>query len=67
MQENPTVFELTVTLKSEERKYIQKFLIYDQISVNQKDPLILDCINEAKKSFIGEPEEIKIRINMEII
>lgn len=61
--------EITITLKCSEdkRKYSQSFLVYEDYSISQDDPLIRSCIVEALKSFIGDPDEIKIRINMEIV
>lgn len=58
--------ELTVILKDSERTYRQKFLIYENYSVLFNDPIIQRCINESLKNFVGEPEEITIRISMEI-
>jgi hypothetical protein len=58
--------ELTVILKDSDRTYRQKFLIYEQYTVSDNDPVIRMCINEAKKNFEGEPENIEIKIHLEI-
>jgi len=58
--------ELTVVLKDSERTFRQKFLMYDQYAMNEDEPAILRCIEEAKKSFEGEPENIQIKVHMEI-
>jgi hypothetical protein len=58
--------ELTVILKDSERTYRQKFLVYENITVSDQDSHILHYIEEAKKNFQGEPEEIKIKIHLEI-
>lgn len=58
--------ELTVILKDEHRTYRQKFLIYEKYSVWEDEILILQCIEEAKKNFEGEPESIQIKIHLEI-
>lgn len=58
--------ELTVILKDESRTYRQKFLIYATYSVSEDEPEILKCIEEAKKNFEGEPDEITIKISLEI-
>lgn len=58
--------ELTVIFKDSERTYRQKFLIYENFSVTPDDAVILRCINEAKLNFQAEPEEIKIKIHMEV-
>jgi hypothetical protein len=59
--------ELTVILKDSERTYRHKFLLYEEYTVSITDPVILLCIEEAKKSFVGEPESIQIKIHMEVI
>lgn len=58
--------ELTVILKDCDRTYRQKFVIYDPYAVVENDPVILRCIDEAKKNFDGEPDDIQIKIHMEI-
>lgn len=58
--------ELTVVLKSEDRTYRQKFLIYEDYLVSLEDPIILQCIEDAKKTFEGEPDSIQIKIHMEM-
>lgn len=58
--------ELTVILKDSERTYRQKFLMYNPYNMTYDDPQILDCIQQAKANFQGEPEEITIRASMEI-
>ena len=57
--------ELTVILKDPERTYRQKFLLYDVYSVCMEDPVIMRCIEEAKKNFEGEPDDIQIKIHLE--
>jgi hypothetical protein len=57
--------ELTVILKDSDRTYRQKFLIYEDYTVSCEDPVILMCIEEAKKNFEGEPENIQIKIHLE--
>ena len=58
--------ELTVILKDSDRTYRQKFLIYESYSPDEHDPVILNCIQEAKKNFEGDPESINIKIHLEI-
>ena len=58
--------ELTVILKDPDRTYRQKFLIYEDYTVSNEDPIILACINEAQKSFEGDPETIQIKIHLEV-
>ena len=58
--------ELTVILKDSERTYRQKFLIYKNYSVSDDDPVILMCIEEAKKNFQGEAESVQVKIHLEM-
>ena len=58
--------ELTVILKDEERTYRHKFIIYENYTVTHDDPVILQCIDEAMKNFEGIPDEVQIKIHMEI-
>jgi hypothetical protein len=55
-----------VILKDAERTYRQKFLIYENYSVSDHDPIVLNCIEEAKKSFPGDPESVQVKIHLEI-
>jgi len=57
--------EFTVILKDDRRTYRQKFLVYENIYAMPEDENILECIEEAKKNFVGEPDEITIKINLE--
>lgn len=58
--------EITVILKDSDRTYRQKFLIYENFTMSDDDPIILSCIEEAMKSFEGDPETIQIKVHMEI-
>jgi len=58
--------ELTVVLKDSERTYRQKFLIYSSYMVDAQNEQIQSCILEAKKNFVGDPEEIQIKIHLEV-
>lgn len=58
--------ELTVILKDSERTYRQKFLVYEDYNPSEDDPIIISCIEEAKKNFNSEPENIQIKIHLEI-
>jgi hypothetical protein len=58
--------ELTVILKDSDRTYRQMFLIYEGYTTAEDDPVILDCIYQAKKSFEGDPESVQVKIHLEI-
>ena len=53
-------------LKDSDRTYRQKFLIYEDYTMSGDDPIILLCIEEAKKSFEGDPENIQVKVHLEI-
>jgi hypothetical protein len=57
--------ELTVIFKDEHRTYRQKFLAYQPYCIDLEDDYILQCIEEAKKNFDGEPDTVQIKIHME--
>lgn len=58
--------ELTVILKDSDRTYRQKFVIYEDYTASENDPIIDSCIQEAKKSFEGDAETIQVKIHLEI-
>lgn len=58
--------EITVVLKDSERTYRQKFLVYETYNVADNDPIIRDCIDEAKKNFLGVPEDIQVKIHLQV-
>jgi len=58
--------ELTVILKDEERTYKHKKAVYQPYTITFDDPLILEAIEEAKKNFIGEPDDIIIKIHFQV-
>jgi len=63
---NPTATEITVILKNEESTYRQKFLVYEAYTFQFDDPIINDCVNQAKMMFKGDPEEIKVKASLEV-
>lgn len=60
------VSELTVTIKDEEKSLRTKYLIYDEYTVDENDPIIKDCIEKTLDNFDGEPSDIIVNIKMEI-
>lgn len=58
--------ELTVVVKNEEKRQTTKHLIYDVYTVHEEDPLIKDLIDQAIKQFNDEPDDIRIKISLEI-
>jgi hypothetical protein len=58
--------EVTVVLKDDEKTNRHKFLQYDMFTMSDTDPFILECIDEARKSFQGEPDDIIIKTSMTV-
>jgi len=56
--------ELTVSIKDEEKTLKKKFLIYENFTVNENDPMIKSCIEETLKNFSAPPLRITVRINL---
>ena len=56
--------ELTVTIKTSECTYKQKFLLYEQYQMTIMDPIVKQCVDEAKNNIKNddlEIEDIKVR------
>lgn len=58
--------ELTVILKDSDKTLRFKFLMYVPYTVSVDDPEVVARIEEAKKNFQGDPEEINVKIHLEI-
>jgi hypothetical protein len=58
--------ELSVIVKNDEKRQTTKHLIYEDYQVKYDDPIIAKCIEEAVKQFNAEPDDIKLKITMEI-
>ena len=58
--------ELTVILKDAERTYRKKFMCYNIYSVDTNDTFINECISDAKKDFLGQPDDVIIKISMSL-
>lgn len=60
------MIELSVTIKGEDSTYKQKFLIYDSIRLEESDPVIKRCIEEALSNAKIQPEDIKVRALLQV-
>lgn len=58
--------ELTVIIRNDEKKQTTKHLIYEDYQVRYDDPIIASCIQDAVKQFGQEPDDIKVKIALEI-
>lgn len=64
---NPEIAkELTVILKDSERVVRHKFLLFNDFTVHPENEMIKKCIDEATRSFPGNPEDIDIKIHMTV-
>ncbi len=61
------MFELTVILKKDDATYKQKFLCYEPFTIHPGNAELGMYIDDAKKQFMQEPDEIKIRITMQVL
>lgn len=54
--------ELTVSIKGSEQTYKQKFMIYEPFTWAWDDPIIRQCVGEAKSNAkIEDIDDIKVR------
>ncbi len=62
-------FELSVTIKSDDKRMTTKHLIYDPCEVSEEDPIIKGAVEDAIKEFGregGEVLDIRVKISLEI-
>lgn len=60
------MFELTVIVKGEDQILRKKFLMYENyIELNHNDEILKEAVEKTVKDFNGDPDSVKIRINME--
>jgi hypothetical protein len=58
--------ELSITIKSTEKKLSKKYLVYEPFVAVEHDPTIKNCIDELLKEFAEEPDSINVRINISV-
>lgn len=58
--------EITVSIRNSEQTYKEKFLIYDDFTCSEKDPIVKKCVEDAISHVTGEPEKITLRIRLDI-
>jgi len=62
-------FELSVTVKSDDKRMTRKHLIYDPCVISVDDPIIKGAVEEAVKEFANEDNEmldIRVKIMLEV-
>jgi hypothetical protein len=52
--------EIVVKIKGEEKNLKQKFLIYEDFTLSENDPIIADCVRTVRNEFKGEIEGIRV-------
>jgi hypothetical protein len=58
--------EITVILKSDDKIYREKFLIYEPVSLSITDPVLTECIRKARESCKGIYDNVSIKAHMQI-
>ena len=66
IQSNATPSEITITIKDDEKRLVAKYLIYEKYQVDIHDDVIGKCIADTMTNFQGEPESVKVRINLSL-
>lgn len=56
--------EVTIILKDSEKTLKSKHLVYEEISMASDDPEIDRLVQEARKSFTGEPSDVQVKASM---
>jgi len=56
--------EVIVTLKDDEKRLTNKFLIYEDLKASLDDVLIKDCIDKALEDFHSTEYDVKVKINL---
>jgi hypothetical protein len=60
--------EVTVKIKCEDELVIkQKFLVYEDINVSCMDPILRGLVDDARGTYKGGIESIKVSITLEIV
>lgn len=58
--------ELTVTIRSDDGTYKQKFILHDAYTASPEDITVKQCIEEAIANTKIVPDSVKIKISMEV-
>jgi hypothetical protein len=61
-------FELSVTVKNDDKRMTKKHLVYEECTISEEDPIIKGAIYEAISDFGAEKEDldIRVKISMEV-
>ena len=58
--------EVKVIIKDEEKTLKKSFLIYEELTASDTDPIIKRCIDETLLNFNGEPSSVSVKISIEM-
>lgn len=58
--------ELTVTIKSDDGTYKQKFMLHDTYTASPEDIIVKQCIEEAIANTKIVPDTVKLKIALEV-
>ncbi len=59
-----TVKVLKVILKGDDWTFSNKYLVYDEIKLEREDPVVMECIQDARNHLQAEPEEEEVKFTM---
>jgi hypothetical protein len=57
--------ELSVTVKDSEKRMTKRHLIYEAYTADVSDPTVAECIRETVREFGSEPDDVRVKINLE--
>lgn len=58
--------ELTVTIKSDDGTYKQKFGLHNEYTISPVDPTIKQCIEDAMSNTKILPDTVNLKISTEV-
>ena len=59
--------EVTISIKSEDSTYKQKFLVYEDFKMSGDDPLVMEMIKETQDQCKMIPDDIKVRAFVQVM
>ena len=61
------VSEIIITVRNDEKRQTTKHLVYEPYTVDQKDPIIKELMDQAVKEFGPDvPDKVQIKVTMEV-
>ena len=60
------VKEISIKIKNSEQNFREKFLIYEDFTCSENDPVLKECVDKAISHLKGEVDSVQINIKMVI-